>query len=38
VAAPSDDPFAATPTSGGGVSEDPFDLDATITADYEAVD
>jgi molecular chaperone DnaK len=38
VAAPSDDPFASMPTSGGGVSEDPFDLDATITADYEAVD
>ncbi len=38
VAAPSDDPFAAMPTSGSGVSDDPFDLDATITADYEAVD
>jgi molecular chaperone DnaK len=38
VVAPSDDPFAAMPTSGGGVSDDPFDLDATITADYEAVD
>jgi molecular chaperone DnaK len=38
VTAPSDDPFAALPTSGGGVSDDPFDLDATITADYEAVD
>jgi molecular chaperone DnaK len=39
VTAPSDDPFAAMPTSGGGaVSDDPFDLDATITADYEAVD
>jgi molecular chaperone DnaK len=38
VVASSDDPFAARPTSGSSASDDPFDLDATITADYEAVD
>ncbi len=36
VTAPmNDDPFAS---GGAGVADDPFDLDATITADYEAVD
>jgi molecular chaperone DnaK len=34
VTAANHDPFA----SGSGTSDDPFDLDATITADYEAVD